>query len=596
MVNKAAKQVTIQVRRVVEYSDFFGGGSPLDIVATLKLFNRTILVRTAAIFSLHFGNMCVPDYENTLFSESSKKHVPYLNKLFKAYYKRAGLTEGQKLQILTYRTSLELWRQIFAIHAEEFTSEVAESDIELLLFKVILAINEKLLCFNEKTELYKLDELIFLNGFLTNDSNNYDLQAVLQPQMYYFQQLAKFIPTNEVLSKASERLLHDWGIESWQLYYTTIIVIASETDKYYKNKVNGVPIIRPQWLEKNKESGFLSPALMEHLYIDEDEYIPYNDDEAAKKEVNVDYRRFRSKPFVKLKDGSGYVVINNQLLCERLFNSLYFDFLPLINNGKGSVGFFDYNRDFIEKVLFRNTFLKCLPSKCYTFPKQGENGREDPHEPDFYCRTKRGELIIVECKAIKMNGECRDNGDYVRLLDELHEKIALKTRNLDKLRGDYNGEPEPIGVGQLIHHINSIDADTFQWDNKIPDDVAYYPILVFEDIKMLQTGILSIVNRWYYEEIKRNKKLVFELSEAYMPVMVVSINTLYLYDKLLQKRGMINVIDSFVERNAVYDKTTRKYIFQEFADFDGYLRSYPFKKTGDVTKWLKEFIENRKNQ
>lgn len=593
MVNKAAKQVTIQVRRVVEYSDFFWGESPLDIVATLKLFNRTILVRTAAIFSLHFGNMCVPDYENTLFSESSKKHVPYLNKLFKAYYKRAGLTEGQKVQILTYRTSLELWRQIFAIHAEEFTSKVAESDIELLLFKVILAINEKLLCFNEKTELYKLDELIFLNGFLTNDSNNYDFQAVLQPQMYYFQQLAKFIPTNEVLSKASERLLHDWGIESWQPYYTTIIVIASETDKYYKKKVNGVPIIRPQWLEGNKENGFLSPALMEHLYIDEDEYIPYNDDEAAKKEVNVDYRRFRSKPFVKLKDGSGYVVINNQLLCERLFNSLYFDFLPLIDNGKGSVGFFDYNKAFIEKVLFRKTFLKCLPSKCYTFPKQGENGREDSHEPDLYCRTKRGELIIVECKAIKMNGECRDDGDYVRLLDELHEKIVLKTRNLDKLRKDYNGEPEPIGVGQLIHHINSIDADTFQWDNKIPDDVAYYPILVFEDIKMLQTGILSIVNRWYYEEIKRNKKLVFELSDAHMPVMVVSINTLYLYDKLLQKRGLINIIDSFVEKNAVYNKTTREYIFQEFADFDGYLRSYPFKKTGDVTKWLKEFIDNR---
>ncbi len=595
MVNKAEKQVTIQVRRVVEYSDFFWGEPPLDIVATLKLFNRTTLVRTAAIFSLHFGNMCVPDYENTLFSESSKKHVPYLNKLFKAYYKRVGLTEGQEVQILTFRTSLELWRQIFAIHVEEFTSEVAESDIELLLFKVILAINENLLCFNEKTELYKLDELIFLNGFLTNDSNNYDLQAVLQPQMYYFQQLAKFIPTNEVLSKASERLLHDWGIESWQPYYTTIIVIASETDKYYKNKVNGVPIISPQWLEGNKESGFLSPALMEHLYIDEDEYIPYNDDEAAKKEVNVDYRRFRSKPFVKLKDGSGYVVINNQLLCERLFNSLYFDFLPLINNGKGSVGFFDFKKNFIERVLFRNTFFKCLPAKCFTFPKQGEDGREDPHEPDFYCRTKRGELIIVECKAIKMNGECRDDGDYVRLLDELHEKIVLKTRNLDKLRREYNGEPEPIGVGQLIYHISSIDADTFQWDNKIPDDVAYYPILVFEDIKMLQTGILSIVNRWYYEEIKRNKKLEFELSDAYMPVMVVSINTLYLYDKLLQKRGLINVIDSFVEKNAVYDKTTGEYKFQEIADFDAYLRSYPFRKTGDVTKWIKDFIDNRKN-
>ena len=589
------KQTTIQIRRVVEYSEFFVGESPIDVCSTLKLFNRNLLVRMGVVLSLHYGNLCVPDNENTLFSESSKKHVPYLNKLFRAYYKRIGLNEGQKVQILTYRTSLELWRRIFSIHPDEFSNKISESDIELLLFKVILSINEKLVSFNERTELYKLDELVFLNGFLTNDSNNYDIQSVLQPQMYYFQQLIKFIPTNEVMSKASEKLLHEWCIESWQQYYTTIVIIAHQIDKYYKDRASGVPIITPKWLEENMDSGFLSPSLMEHLYIDEDEFIPYNEESAEKKEWNVDYRRFRSKPFVKLKNGSGFVVINNQLLCERLFNSLYFDFLPLINGKRSSCGFFDYNKDFIEKILFRNTFFKCLPTNCYTFPRQTGDRQEDTHEPDFYCRTKRGELIIVECKAIKMNGECRDDGDYKRLLEELHEKIVLKTRNIDPKRKKHKGNPEPIGVGQLIHHIDSIDADTFQWDANIPDDVAYYPLLVFEDVKLVQTGILSIVNRWFYEEIMRDKKLGIELSDAYMPVMVVSINTLYLYDKMLHKRGLTNVIDSFVMENAVYDKQTGMYRFQEVADFDGYLRSYPFRKVGDAVKWTTEMIKNRNN-
>lgn len=41
---------------------------------------------------------------------------------------------------------------------------------------------------------------------------------------------------------------------------------------------------------------------MESLSIDEDEYIPYVDEEGfSKAELNVDYRRFRSKPFIKLK-------------------------------------------------------------------------------------------------------------------------------------------------------------------------------------------------------------------------------------------------------------------------------------------------------
>lgn len=589
--NKNTKQSTIRVRRVVEYSDFFFDEAPIDVGATLRLYNRNTLIRAAAILSLHFGNICVPDNEYTLFSDISRKYIPYLNSLFKAYYKRIGIVEGQKVQILTYRTGLELWRNVFAIHADEFTNEVAESDIEFLLFKVLLTINEKLVSFNERKELYKLDELIFLNGFLTNDSNNYDIKAVLQPQMYYFQQLVNFIPTNEVMSKASEKLLHDWGMDSWQPYYTTIVIIASETDKYYKKKENGVPIIRSQWLEENKDSGFLSPALMEHLCIDEEEYIPYNDEDATKKELNIDYRRFRSKPFVKLKDGSGYVVINNQLLCERLFNSLYFDFLPLINNRKGSVGFFDYNKSFIEKVLFRNTFFKCLPTNCYTFPLRGDDrDQEDDYEPDFYARTKRGELIIVECKAIKMNGECRDDGDYVRFLDELHEKIVLKTRNLDKNRKVYKGE-EPIGVGQLIHHIDSIEDDSFEWDNDIPNDVIYYPILVFEDTKLAQKGILSIVNRWFYEELEKEQwhDLV---NKAIMPIMVLSINTLYLYDDLLRRRGFTNVIDSFVSENAIFDETTGKYNISVVADFDEYLRSTPYHKGGEVVRWFKKMIQN----
>ena len=590
--NKKTKQTTIRVRRVVEYSDFFVSETPVDVDATLKLYNRNTLIRTAAVLSLHFGNMCLPDNEKTLFSESSKKHIPYLNRLFTLYYKRLGLDEGQKVQILTYRTSLELWRHIFAIRVEEFTNEVAESDIEFLLFKIILTINEKLVSFNEKEELYKLDELIFLNGFLTNDSNNYDLQAVLQPQMYYFQQLVNFIPTNEVLLKASEKLLHDWNIKSWQPYYTTIVIIANETDNYYKNKERGVPIISPQWLEENKDNGFLSPSLVEHLCIFEDEYIPYDDEDVEKKELNVDYRRFRSKPFVKLKDGSGYVVINNQLLCERLFNSLYFDFMPLINVNKKS-SFFDYNKDFIEKVLFRNTFFNCIPSVYYTFPARKRDCTfELSHEPDFYVRTKCGELILVECKAIKMNGECRDDGDYVRLLDELHEKIVLKTKNLEKTRKEYKGDPEPIGVGQLIQHIDSIEVDNFPWDSKIPDEVIYYPILVFEDIKLVQKGILSMVNRWFKEEVEKEKDL--DLKDiSCMPVMVVSINTLYLYDKLLLKKGLTNVIDSFVRENAEYDKHTGVYHLLETADFDEYLRKNPFNKIDDANKWIKEMLNNR---
>lgn len=180
------RQTTLEIRRIIEYSAFFVGEEPIDIRATLKHFSRNTLVRMAAILSLHYGNMCFPDNQNTLFSESSKRHMPYLNKLFKAYYKRLGLNQNQKVEVLTYRTSLELWRQIFAIPADEFINDVEDHDMELILFKVVLTINEKIVSFTHEKEQYKLDELYFLNQLLTNDSNNYDFKAVLQPQLYYF--------------------------------------------------------------------------------------------------------------------------------------------------------------------------------------------------------------------------------------------------------------------------------------------------------------------------------------------------------------------------------------------------------------------------
>ena len=539
------KQTTYHIRRVLEYSEFFKDASPIDIPATLKLYSRNTLLRMAAILSLHYGNMHVPDNERSLFSDCSKKHIPHINELFQLYYKRIGIDSNEKVQVVTYRTGLELWRQIFAIHIEDFKGIIEECDIEFTLFKVILTLNEKIVSFNNRKELYKLDELMFLNGFLTNDTNNYSLKIVLQPQIYYFRLLVDYIPSNDVLSKATEILFNNWGIKNWQQYYTTLIWLAYETDKYYQEKQDGVPVISLDKIRLNDETGLFSPSLVDYFSINEEEYIPYKEEEGfSKTELNIDYRRFRSKPFVKLKDGTGYVVINNQILCERLFNSI----------------------------------------------RNSKEESEKPNELDFYARTKRAELIIVECKAIKMNGECRDDGDYVRLLDELHEKIVLKTRNIDKTRKLFQGEPEPIGVGQLINHIDSIEADTFELDKSIPNEVSYYPMIVFEDVRLLQPGLLSILNRWFYEGIEKKPKMILS-DMVCKPIMVVSINTLYLYDNLILKSSLTNIIDSFLCNNATCDESTGKYEINELADFDNYLRRNPFNKSNDVTRWLNKTLK-----
>lgn len=232
--------------------------------------------------------------------------------------------------------------------------------------------------------------------------------------------------------------------------------------------------------------------------------------------------------------------------------------------------------------------IKAVHSSCFTFPmKTCDSCKESPNEPDYYIRD-HSNLIIFECKAIKMNGIIRDEGDYSRLLDELHEKIVIKTKNLNPSRKKFKGGAEGIGIGQLMHHIQSIDADLFQWDTDIPEVVTYYPIIVFEDTRILQPGLLSIINRWFLEEMKKNIKdnqMPSHILAGCMPVMALSINTIYLYDYIFRKRGFAKVIDEFVGRHATLDKDGN-YVLNEDSDFDGWLHTWPYYKKNDIGKWL----------
>ena len=102
-------QTTYHIRRILEYSEFFKGEDPLDIPSTLKLFNRNKLVRMAAIISLHYGNMHIPDNEKTLFSESSKKHITRINELFLSYYRRGLKVEPGGYAAISARSNSGLY-------------------------------------------------------------------------------------------------------------------------------------------------------------------------------------------------------------------------------------------------------------------------------------------------------------------------------------------------------------------------------------------------------------------------------------------------------------------------------------------------------
>lgn len=62
-----------------------------------------------------------------------------------------------------------------------------------------------------------------------------------------------------------------------------------------------------------------------------------------------------------------------------------------------------------------------------------------------------------------------------------------------------------------------------------------------------------------------------------MPIIPVSINTLFLYDDKIQKKGLFKMIEDYVRMTSKYQEDG-SYLLDPLADFDAYLRTYSFRK------------------
>lgn len=100
-------------------------------------------------------------------------------------------------------------------------------------------------------------------------------------------------------------------------------------------------------------------SVLDNISIGIDEYVAYDSNDNKDRNNNVDYRMFRSRPLIKGKDGY-YNPVNYQMICELMYNSLFFVLSELY--GKDFNSF--YNKRFVEEYLFHRTMLKiCKNSK-----------------------------------------------------------------------------------------------------------------------------------------------------------------------------------------------------------------------------------------
>ena len=552
--------MNITIEKILDFHDLFPEEKEIDISSVLKKYSKKYLVLSSNVLSHNYGRAYIPDKNNTFFSSHSEKHIEDLTNRFEQLTKLSG----QKIFCYcTTKTSLELMRIIFSIPINEYKNDGDVEDFEYDLFRVILQINENLMSFKSSNK-YDLATLSFLNFFIMNDISGQDLREVFIRQVQYYCTLSDFIETRQDCAIAKEAFYQSVGITKMSDYAKTWLALIALDFEYQKKQEKGCPVIDLNRLQD--VDGTLNISVLDFLSINLNEHISYNNTEIKSRDDNVDYRIFRARPLIKISDKK-YIIYCFPILVERLYNSLFFD---LKDSFKDAFNF--YNKNFVEKVLFQPQVLQCLNEKITSkiYPSRemllcGDKIIEEDNQPDFYLR-ENDNLILFECKAIRINGELKDKSDIDELLSILKNKLYYSIENIDKSRGKKKNA-ERVGVTQLVQQMKMIDADTFKWDNKIPDEVAYYPVIILEDPRFVVPGLSYIINSWY-------KQLIIQELPGQMchPIVVMSIDMLMLYSHVFKAEGFHNIFGKYFQNTVRYSNNDVTWTFDPLGDFNIFMQ------------------------
>lgn len=560
-------RMQIEIQKILEYRDIFPNEALLDIDCILKKYNRDLLIRIVNALGMNYGNAYMPD--TTLFSEKSALRVRELNERINKY---APNLIDTRVCYCTQRTILELLRHILSIPVEKYKNNYDEKDLEYDIFRIVLQLNENLMRFSNGIGDKCVPEYLYFLSYVLNDVIDAEWKETTRTQLFYFFCLKEFLEKKDN-RQLYDRLCDRLGVTTLKEYWCTIFGLICLYVNQQKADGNSCPYL------DLKNQKLLSKDLCDYLSLDINGTYLYDTDDVNNRDNNIDYRVFRSHPLITSNNGQ-YILYNLPLLCERLYNGLFFD----IKSVYGGIFFNFYNSKFVEQQLFQNIMTECVGDKTTVYyPKKEDiGGAEIEGQPDFYIREQNS-VILFECKGIKLNGCLKDESDISRIVDELRNKLFMSSIDIDKQRTKKKKE-NAVGVAQLINQIELVKNGRFPLDEMIPSDVLYYPILVIEDPKIVRLGLTSMVNIWYQQLLKEHL-----VGIRLNPIIVMSINTLFLYKDVFCESGFAIVFNDFLKDNFEYNNDGISWTANPTADFNSYMKG-KYRISDSASNYVKEHV------
>ena len=506
---------------------------------------------------------------------------------YKAYSTQETEKKRQPMEYATgSETPLLLLKYIMSMQESDGSDHIVQ--LEKKLYTAFLIANEFTLNRNQGEAPYKLEDdlelylaCLLMSRYTYNDFINQesDINELVRNQNIRTGKFFNFVSQHPQLKDLYDEFLQVYGLISWKDYlrtYWSILALAK-----YKTGVINFERLRD-------EDELLSEQIVDKDSIDIHEVISLED--------NVDYQAFREKPFIKIAPHE-YAVIDVSFMIYRMFDGLYFIFNDLwqCKHPDNTQGFNTiFTTEFSEGTVLVNClkevanthgWLSLTDNECKSIVPE----RKLSSPPDFYIRDGK-DVILFECKDVKIPKEVKAEGTIQQLLDEVDKDfVGYHDTKKNKWRCK--------GVGQLVRNAKRILEGEFIWDKNVDKNSRIFLVLVLADGRQVDAGWKNYLQRKMREECIRQETDYKKIC----PLILTDLGTITFYKGNFKKSGFLQYFISYYEKTTFNPSTisigdTITNVMNQTMSFSRYMNGERLLDSEELRKDVMSAITKRPKQ
>ena len=547
-------QSVFVLKQLLEYHVFFGDNAKDESIEDIvKQIPREMLFNFVGVLNNIYGNATLDKLDLFFSSES-------INNRRLVYYRVMELRKDNPQSDFLFSsdmTCMEVMRYAFAYSPVDESFAMNEEQGEMLFFKLLLLINEKVVTYKQ-IENNTVSKMCFILSFINPVIRAESVQDVRNRAAYQMELAINFF---EMISKGEEYtqlyqlFLGSHHINCWEDYIITIYGILA-AGQFKSGRIE-----RDLNIDVDR---LLTKDVLESISLPYNIVINYSAIDKDDRCSNSDYRMLRDKPIIKFGNGD-FFIYNMEFMLDRLFNSLYFEFKFLNQSAKLGIDIAHlFTEKFSERIMFDMYMSKSINENRYIGISEAEcveNSKKKDDElgaPD-YIVMEGNDVLLFECKDIRISGEVIESHDYEAIINEYKNKLFYKCDKKNKVHR--------IGITQLTGHIESIRKGKFKWCH-VNEGANIYPVLVISDYKNVKMGFNVISNEWYQSSLNE----LGIVSDNNKPLIVLSFITLFKYNHLFKKNGFKYYFDMYINSFS----RNQQDIIGKYQTFDFFMSQYPY--------------------